>query len=135
MQLGDRIRELRKIKGATLKDVSDATELSVSFLSDVERNRTTPSLGSLNILSQYFGMNLTDMLGTVSFAGEKTERALPPGLGDLMKDPEWGTELNDEWLELLSKIELQGKRPQTKGEWLELYLSLRRILKKRHLYT
>lgn len=128
MELGDRIRELRKLKGAKLKDVSNATHLSVSFLSDVERNRTSPSLETLKVLADYFGMHLTDMIEGVSFAGEKTERGLPPGLGELVNDKEWGGEINNEWLELLSKIELRGQRPQTKAEWLELYLSLRRIL-------
>lgn len=130
MELGNRIRELRKEKSATLKDVSDATQLSVSFLSDVERNRTRPSLESLKVLADYIGINLTDLLDGVSFAGEKTERALPPGLGELIKDKELGDGINDEWLELLLKIELRGKRPQTKMEWLELYFSLRRILQK-----
>ena len=31
---------------------------------------------------------------------------------------------------MLSKIQLQGRRPQTKREWLELYLHLKRILEK-----
>ena len=130
MGLGDRIRELRKRKGATLKDVSDATHLSVSFLSDVERNRTTPSLDSLTALADFFGIHLTDLLEGVSFAGEKTEEALPPGLNELLKDEELGQGINKDWIELLSKIELRGKRPQTKIEWFELYTSLKRILEK-----
>lgn len=128
MELGDRIRELRKLKKATLKDVSDATRLSVSFLSDLERNRTSPSLETLKVLSAYFGIHMTDMIEGLSFAGERTERALPPGLNDLLNDKDYSAGINNEWLELLSKIELRGQRPQTKTEWLELYLSLRRIL-------
>lgn len=128
MELGDRIRELRKQKGTTLKDVSDVTKLSVSFLSDVERNRTSPSLESLNTLADYFGLHLIDMLGGVSFAGKMTVDALPPGMNELLQDREWGKQINNDWVELLTKIELRGQRPQTKIEWLELYLSLRRIL-------
>jgi transcriptional regulator with XRE-family HTH domain len=128
MQLGDRIRELRKKKGETLKVTSEGAELSVSYLSDIERGRTNPSLQTLEALANHFSITVTDLLSGVEFAGTKTENALPPGLADLLNDEEFGQQIDDGWVELLVKINLRGKRPQTKLQWLELYLSLRRIL-------
>ena len=64
----------------------------------------------------------------VEFAGQQTDNALPPGLAELLKDNELGEEIDEAWIELLAKINLRGKRPQTKLQWLELYLSLKRIL-------
>lgn len=132
MELGDRIRELRKSKSATLKDVGDDTKLSVSYLSDVERGRTLPSLETLEGLAAYFEISLMDMLEGVDIAGEKSERSMPPGLPDLLKDKQWKNEITDDWVNLLTKIELRGQRPRTKREWLELYLSLKRILDAPH---
>ena len=66
---------------------------------------------------------LSILLSGVEFAGTKTENALPPGLTDLLNDEEFGEEIDDGWVELLAKISLRGKRPQTKREWIELYLS------------
>jgi len=128
MRLGDRIRELRRNKGETLKATSEGTDLSVSYLSDIERGRTNPSLHTLETLANHFGITVTDLLSGVEFAGVKTENALPPGLADLLNDDEFGEEIDDSWVELLTKINLKGKRPQTKLQWLELYLSLKRIL-------
>lgn len=128
MQLGERIRELRKIKGETLKATSEGTDLSVSYLSDIERGRTNPSLQTLESLANHFGISVTDLLSGVEFAGVKTDNALPPGLADLLNDEEFGEEIDDSWIELLTKINLRGKRPQSKLQWLELYLSLKRIL-------
>jgi transcriptional regulator with XRE-family HTH domain len=128
MELGDRIRELRKSRGETLKTTSEGTDLSVSYLSDIERRRTNPSLQTLEALAKHFGVTITDLLFGVEFAGAQTDNALPPGLADLLNDEEFSGEIDDAWVELLTKINLRGKRPQTKLQWLELYLSLKRIL-------
>jgi transcriptional regulator with XRE-family HTH domain len=128
MLLGHRIRELRKSRGETLKNISESINLSVSYLSDIERGYTNPSLQTLEILAKHFGVSVADLLSGVEFAGTQTENALPPGLADLLKDQEIGVEIDDAWKELLLKIDLRGKRPQTKLQWLELYLYLKRIL-------
>ena len=130
MLLGQRIRELRNLKGKTLKDISSSSNLSVSYLSDIERGRTNPSLQTLETLAKQFDLSVTDLLSGVEFAGLPSDSALPPGLGDLLQDHEFGHEINDDWIQLLQKINFRGKRPQTKHEWLELYLSLKRILDK-----
>jgi len=127
MLLGQRIRELRNIRDETLKDISNSTGLSVSYLSDIERGRTNPSLQSLETLARHFDISVTDLLAGVEFAGLLTDNALPPGLGELLQS-EFGAEIDEDWKQLLQKINLRGKRPQTKKEWLELYLSLKRIL-------
>lgn len=44
---GSLLRQLRKVAGLKLRHVSEATGLSISFLSDVERGKSNPSLSSL----------------------------------------------------------------------------------------
>lgn len=46
-RLGAHIRALRKLRGLTLVQLADATELSHPFLSQLERGLAQPSLGSL----------------------------------------------------------------------------------------
>lgn len=128
MKLEERIKELRTQHRLTLKDLSESTGLSVSYLSDIERGRTTPSLNTLEVLSVAFDISVADLLSGVDFAGEKTIAALPVGLQELLQDQEFGDQIDEHWISLLNRIELRGKRPQTKVEWLELYLHLRRIL-------
>lgn len=128
MKLEERIKELRTQHRLTLRDLSESTGLSVSYLSDIERGRTTPSLNTLEALSVAFHISVADLLSGVDFAGEKTIAALPVGLQELLQDQEFGDQIDEQWISLLNRIELRGKRPQTKVEWLELYLHLRRIL-------
>ncbi|MCQ4725977.1 XRE family transcriptional regulator [Anaerotignum faecicola] len=49
--LGKKIRETRKSKKLTLKDLSDATGLTSSYISQVEREIVDPSISSLRKIS------------------------------------------------------------------------------------
>lgn len=57
-RVGAMFRLLRKFKKRRLKEVSEATGLSVSFLSDIERGRTNPSLKTIIALAEYHGMKV-----------------------------------------------------------------------------
>jgi len=52
MKLGKGIRECRSAKGMTLIKLAELTELSVSYLSQLERDSISPSLKSLAKISQ-----------------------------------------------------------------------------------
>jgi XRE family transcriptional regulator, regulator of sulfur utilization len=128
MKLHERLRELRTANDLTLKDLAERTQLSVSYLSDMERGRTSPSLSTLEGLAKAFGITVTDLLSGVDFAGERTSGSLPLGLKELLEDEEYRDEITDDWKQLLLRIELRGTRPTTKSDWLELYLHLKRVL-------
>ncbi|ALC81719.1 MULTISPECIES: helix-turn-helix domain-containing protein [Bacillus] len=55
--LGDLIRRLRKEKKMTLKEVSEKTDLSISFLSQVERSLCSITLLSLRKISEALGVS------------------------------------------------------------------------------
>jgi transcriptional regulator with XRE-family HTH domain len=128
MKLQDRLKEVRVLRDLTLKSLAARTGLSVSYLSDIERGRTNPSLATLETLATALDMTVLNLLTGVDFAGEQTDAGLPPGLAALVKDEEYQQEITPEWVSMLSRIQLRGRRPQSKREWLELYLHLKRIL-------
>jgi transcriptional regulator with XRE-family HTH domain len=128
MKLHERLKELRTARQLTLKELAERSELSVSYLSDIERGRTVPTLATLETLANALAVSVIDLLSGVDFAGERTDASLPPGLADLRDDPPFGEPISDDWVETLSKIQMRGKRPQTKQEWMLLYLQLRGIL-------
>ncbi len=45
--IGERIKALRRAQGMTLAQLGQKTDLSVSYLSQIERDKTTPSLSTL----------------------------------------------------------------------------------------
>ncbi|WP_119072001.1 helix-turn-helix domain-containing protein [Aggregatilinea lenta] len=128
MKLHARLKEVRMARDLTLKALAERSGLSISYLSDIERGRTTPSLSTLESLATALEMTVIDFLTGVDFAGETTSASLPPGLADLIEDKEYRNEITPEWVDMMSKIQLRGRRPQTKEDWLILYLQLKRIL-------
>src|SRR6266568_1811848 len=57
--LGATIRRLRESRQLSLKEVAMRSDLTPSFLSQVERNLTSPSVASLRKVAQAFGVPLT----------------------------------------------------------------------------
>jgi len=58
INIGEYIRVLRQARDWTLLDLAERAGLSVSFLSDIERGRTTPSIESLDKIATGLGMTL-----------------------------------------------------------------------------
>ena len=63
--IGENIREIREKADMTLKEVSENTGVSISFLSDIERGRTLPSLKTLQKLANMYKYNLAVFLTDV----------------------------------------------------------------------
>jgi XRE family transcriptional regulator, regulator of sulfur utilization len=128
MKLHERLRELRSERGQRLKDVSEIAGISIPYLSDLERGRTNPSLETLQTLAAAYDLSVNDLLAPVEFYGDASDSALPKGLADLLADPVLGGHITPDWVSSLSRIELRGKRPQTKEDWYDIYRNLKRIL-------
>lgn len=60
--VGKKIKELRVNKNLTLKDLSAATNLSIGFLSQLERGLTTVAIDSLSNIAKALEVNLSYFL-------------------------------------------------------------------------
>ncbi len=60
--LGQRLRNRRLKLGLTLQDVAIGAKLSVGFISQVERDLTSPSLSSLVAIARVLGRSVADFL-------------------------------------------------------------------------
>lgn len=58
MAVGEQIRELRKVRGLTLQQVADAADISIGYLSQIERNQTKLPIGVLKRVSDTLGVNM-----------------------------------------------------------------------------
>lgn len=70
MDIPSQLRLMRGVRGLTLAQVADGTGLSISYLSDLERGRTNPSIETLEKIATFHNMQLYisfvgDMPGTV----------------------------------------------------------------------
>jgi transcriptional regulator with XRE-family HTH domain len=58
-QVGEQIRELRRIKRLTLQQLADSVGVSVGYLSQIERNRSTLPVGILRKICDVLGMHIS----------------------------------------------------------------------------
>lgn len=65
--IGFRLRRERRLKKLLLKDVADATGLSVSFISKIETNKVSPSLSTLHKVAKVLATSVSAL-----FAIEET---------------------------------------------------------------
>lgn len=76
--VGGRIRDLRRQAGLTLQVLADEAGISVGFLSQVERDKAAPSLGTLASLAAALGVEIDVFISTARPADSVTRAAARP---------------------------------------------------------
>lgn len=66
MKIGNKIKELRVQKGLTQEELADRAELSKGFISQLERDLTSPSIATLVDILQCLGTNLEEFFTNTS---------------------------------------------------------------------
>jgi transcriptional regulator with XRE-family HTH domain len=61
VDVGERLRAIRRMRRATLKTVAERAQLSESFLSQVERGRANASVASLQRIAGALGVHVADL--------------------------------------------------------------------------
>jgi transcriptional regulator with XRE-family HTH domain len=144
-QLGARLRAARRDKGMTLRDVFEATNVSITYLSDLERGvLSNPTLDKVKLIAGALGVTVEDLLGSGDNAGLRDEPALPAPLQALAASPQfleateadartWRTTpeaLQRAWLDSLQRISVDGRRPQSMMDYLFIFEAIRRAIGK-----
>ncbi len=140
MQLRDRLAELRRDHGLTLRALRErvlertGAVLSISYLSELERTDALPSLETLARLARAYDISPQDLLASVDLpAGDQALgegkggdvlARYPSGLRTLI---ERGA-VSPEWAEALARIEFRGQRPRSEDEWQAIYGLLKAFL-------
>jgi len=62
MNLGNKLKELRKQRNITIKELSSMTGLSIGFISNLERNQNSPSISNLQLICQALEINIVNIL-------------------------------------------------------------------------
>ena len=60
VEIGQRIKQLRVMKGLTQEELADRAELSKGFISQVERDLTSPSIATLMDILQCLGVSVSE---------------------------------------------------------------------------
>lgn len=62
MEISEKIKNLRKDKGFSIRELSEKTGLSVGFISNLERNINSPSISNLQLICKVLDTSLIDLL-------------------------------------------------------------------------
>lgn len=73
--IGPRLRKLRLDRGESLSTVAEAAGVSIGFLSNLEREQSSASVGIMRKLAQHYGLNILDFFGAM----ETTSPLVRPG--------------------------------------------------------
>jgi transcriptional regulator with XRE-family HTH domain len=73
VDVGERLRAIRKTRRITLRTIAERAGLSESFLSQVERGRTSASISSLQRIASALGVDVSDVF---SFNGVDRPRVV-----------------------------------------------------------
>jgi transcriptional regulator with XRE-family HTH domain len=117
MTIADKIKILRKERGLTLADLSQKSGISISFLSDMERGRTAPSIKTINKIALFFNVP------PASFLGDEYEVICPNYIEDFIEEHE----IPDTFACLFRVLQADSNYPKSEN-LLEAYLYLKRLL-------
>lgn len=80
MDIGAKIRKLRKTSGLTLEELASRSELTKGFLSQLERDLTSPSITTLENILEALGTSLAE------FFQEESDERIVFGKDDFFED-------------------------------------------------
>ena len=89
MDIGTKLKELRILKGLTQEELADRAELSKGFISQLERDLTSPSIATLMDILQCLGTSIGE------FFNESREEQIVFGKSDYFEkhDPDLKNEI------------------------------------------
>jgi transcriptional regulator with XRE-family HTH domain len=76
--IGSVFRRLRRERGITLRELAELAQVSVPYLSEIERGRKEPSSEILAAICRALGLELSDLLAEVQFDLTTAVRATLP---------------------------------------------------------
>ena len=76
MDIGSKLKEIRTLKGLTQEELADRAELSKGFISQLERNLTSPSIATLTDILQCLGTTLGEFFNETPGSRSYSERQI-----------------------------------------------------------
>lgn len=92
MEIGAKLKELRVLKGLTQEELADRAELSKGFISQVERDLTSPSIATLLDILQCLGTTIGE------FFNETPEEQIVFGKADYFEKDDSEYKNNIKWI-------------------------------------
>jgi len=105
LQLGEKLKGLRKEKGLSLTEVGKAVDLSHNFLSEVERGKKQPSLEKIRLLANLYGIDEDELFSIVNQLPLRVQELVEsdPHLQKILSDAQRKFKKDPQKLETITK--------------------------------
>jgi transcriptional regulator with XRE-family HTH domain len=102
--IGQRIRQLRESRGLTQSQLQARSRVSRSYLSRIESGQMTPSLGTLEKISEALGVGLNRFFIPESTGETLMEDPFIQGLRPFLRQLDW-----EQWQSILRRLQVIGE--------------------------
>lgn len=144
--IGDRLRQLRELRGDSLTTVAAQAGIAKSYLAKLERGDVdNPGAGTLASVASVLAISLQELFAPATSSHkrarwsavvdplevERIMASLPEPLATFLADLERdeGSRIPADVVRTLASIQLHGKRPETAADWRFAYLALSRCVR------
>ncbi len=140
---GSRLRRARNERGKTLREVSEYSGISITYLSDLERGvLVNPTLDTLKKIAEALDVSLNELLGVDT---EETPARYSNALEEFRRGNHFQValaeqahrervsveELEEDWLRAMAGIRIRGRAPNDASDYLFIFEAIRRALDRR----
>lgn len=134
MSLAQRLREARKAAGLTLEQLATASDVSKTYLWELENDEEGKIKPSAEVLLKIAGPLLTtiaDLLGQPVVQVNQTKVDISKSLVEFREFMERiGEPISEEEVRDLATMRFRGGQPKTKDDWHDLYRTLKRTTRR-----
>jgi len=117
--LGDRVRNLRQLKGWSLTELSERAGISRSYLFQIEQGNSSPTQAKMRAIADALDVSVSSLLG---------EEITYPVVSGSLKDFVEQEGLDSTDAHMLADIQYRGKKPSTVKEWKAIYSIIKGML-------
>ena len=129
MALQDTVRSLRDAKGWSVRDLAEASGVSVPYIHQIENGmKRNPSGAILQKLASGLGATVADLLGAETAIPQTALKGASASLRLFARKRSKSLGLRQEDLAMLRGVHYRGRRPRKVEDWELIFLFLRRIL-------
>ena len=131
MNLGQKIRQLRKEKGLSLNKLAESAGVSAAYLSQLENDVSKqPSAEILLKIASALGTTIADLLDQPVRVHSGDFEDIPDELREFIDVRGDDLDIQKEDVRMLMSIRYRGKQPKTVEQWEHILQTIRFVMSK-----
>lgn len=130
MNLGQKIRNLRKEKGLSLNKLAERAGISPAYLSQLENDVSKQPSGEILLkIASALHTTIADLLDKPVRVHAKDFGEMPDSLRELIDAQGENLDIREEDVKMLMSIRYRGNQPETPEDWEHILRTIRIVMR------